>query len=130
MSVGRHSIEDLRRQASSFRSKHQRVAGPECGVGIGVLGACFDAVHPHSAQLGEAGVEVIMHVHRGQLGVVEPRTSHLAACQLEAEWLHEVQRTPSIRAEADRIARVGRNLGSEQNYVKHADRGAPGSLGP
>ena len=74
--------------------------------------------------MSETRVQTGMHVDPCQLGVIQAGAAHGLAVQLEAERPHEVQRAAGIRAQADDVAGIRRNLRLEENHMKHeaADR--------
>jgi hypothetical protein len=57
--------------------------------------------------------------HLGKFTVVEARAAQPRLVKLETEWLHEVQVDAGIRAQANDIACVGRNLGLVQDQAEH-----------
>jgi hypothetical protein len=64
--------------------------------------------------------EVVMHVHGGQLVVIQSGASHGLAVQMEAERFDQVQLAAGVRGEPDQVTRVRRNLRLEQHDVEHA----------
>ena len=56
---------------------------------------------------------------RRVLVIVEPRALHVLVVKGETERLHKVKRAARVGAEADNVARVGRNFGMNQNDVEH-----------
>ena len=60
-----------------------------------------------------------MDAHRREIGVVEAGAAHVLALELEPERSHQMQRAARIGAQADDVARVGRNFRSEQDDVEH-----------
>jgi len=60
-----------------------------------------------------------MYAHIGVFVVIQARTAQLFVIQFKAEWTDQVQLCPSVGTQADNIAGVGRNLGLEQDYIKH-----------
>ena len=62
------------------------------------------------AQREAAGVERGVHAHLRELVVVEARAAHAALVEVETERLHQVQRRAGVRAQADHVTGVGRNL--------------------
>lgn len=52
--------------------------------------------------------------------VVESCTLHMLVFEREAERLDQMKLASRIGAEANDIARIGRDLRTNKNYVKHA----------
>ena len=60
-----------------------------------------------------------MLLHLCKFVVVEPRSPQSAIIQLEAQWMHKVQRGAGIRANAYYIAGIRGYLRLKQNHIKH-----------
>ena len=66
-----------------------------------------------------------MHRHTRQLVIVEAGAPELFVFHREAERLDEVQPRAGVGGEADDVARVGRDLGVDENDVKHRAASSP-----
>jgi hypothetical protein len=77
--------------------------------------------HARLVRLGIAqeGVPVLVHLHVGVFVVIETGAAHLGVVEREAERFDQVQLRPRVRAQADDVARVGRDFGFDQYDVKH-----------
>ena len=64
-----------------------------------------------------------MHLQRRVLVVVEAGAAQLLVVEGEAERLDQVQARAGVRAQADHVAGVGRDLGLVQDHVEHAGPG-------
>ena len=76
-------------------------------------------MEPRGRQRGEALIEPLVYAHFGQFGVVEARPPQLAAPKAEPERFDQVQPRAGIRAQADDVAGVGRNLRLVEDDLKH-----------
>ena len=74
------------------------------------------------AQGGLAGGPVLMEADGGELGVVHAGPAQGPLGKAEAQGLHQVQFGPRIGAKAHDVARVGGNLGLEENDPEHLPR--------
>src|ERR1700754_5306392 len=68
----------------------------------------------------ETGVEAVVHRYAGELVVIQSGAAQAGVVQLETKRSHQVQSRAGIGAQANDIARIGRNLRSEQDDVGHA----------
>ena len=77
----------------------------------------------HAGDVGMLGLEKrlprFVDADRRVLVIVEPRALHVLVVKGETERLHQVKRAARVGAEADDVARVGRNFGMNQNDVEH-----------
>ncbi len=55
----------------------------------------------------------------GKIMVIQPRTGKMSIVETEAQRLHQMKVGAGIRAEANRVPRVGWNLGLKKDDVKH-----------
>ena len=92
---------------------------PWYGAGVTANGFGGQRKQPRIAQRGAAGSPVGVHRDAGHLGVVQPGAAQLRIGKIETQRLDQVQAATRIRAKADRISCIGRNLGSDQDYVEH-----------
>jgi len=51
--------------------------------------------------------------------IVKASPAQLGIFQWKAQWFNQVERCPSVGAQANDIARVRRNFRLEQNNIKH-----------
>ncbi len=65
-----------------------------------------------------------MHFDGREIVIVEPGSLQALVVQAESQRFHQVQRRAGVRAQADHIARIRRNLGLEQHDVEHGRRAA------
>ncbi|MFD2423589.1 hypothetical protein ACFSUI_05060 [Ralstonia solanacearum] len=68
-----------------------------------------------------------MHAHRRVFVIVQSGAAHARVLERKAEWFDQVQLRAGVGAQADHIARVGRNFGFDENDVEHGGR--PGNTG-
>ena len=71
----------------------------------------------------QIGAPAGMHLHRHELVIVQPRTAHPGVIDGKAQRLDQVQRATGVGAQANDIARVGRNFWLDENDVKHGEGG-------
>src|SRR5690606_31095418 len=69
---------------------------------------------------GDCGVQCVVDLHAGVLGVVEPGAPQLRVLERESERPHQVQARAAVRAQADGVAGVGRGLRLVQDDVEQA----------
>jgi hypothetical protein len=113
--------QHLGRQAAALRAEQQHVARCEFHVDVAPCGAGFDG-EPSPAERGARRSEVLVHVDRGELVVIQAGTPHRLAVQAESQRLDEMQLAAGIGREPDQVAGVGRDLGLEYDQVKHGSR--------
>lgn len=81
----------------------------------------FDRKHSRAVELREAGREILVLPRAREVVIVEAGTLQARVVERKAERPDEVQRRAGIGAKPDDVAGVRRNLGLEQDDVKHRD---------
>jgi hypothetical protein len=61
----------------------------------------------------------LVHVHPGQVVVIEAGPGQLAVLQIEAERLHQMQFRAGIGRQPDRVSGIGRYFRLVENDMKH-----------
>ena len=79
------------------------------------------------ARVGQRLFQRVVHPHRLPLMVVQARAAHARIVQLEPQRPHQMQLRAGIGAQADGVARVGRNLGADEDDVEHGQEKVSGS---
>ncbi len=62
-----------------------------------------------------------MHLHAGELVVIEPGAPHAGIVEREAERFDQMQLGAGIGAQANDVAGVGRDFRLDQDDMKQAD---------
>ena len=83
------------------------------GVGGEGEDACVD-------KRREAGPDVLMNLHVGEVMVVQAGAFQMLVIQQEAQRFDQVEREPGARAEADRVAGVAGDDGVVEDHVHAA----------
>lgn len=78
-----------------------------------------------SFEVGCALGPVVVDAERGKLMVIQTGTHEPFVFEGKPQRLHEVQSCPSIGAESNNIAGVGRNLGLIKDDMEHEDQKGP-----
>src|SRR5204862_7597005 len=117
--LGGESLEHGLRQSGGLSAEDQRVACAKRRAREGLRAARGEREEPSIAERALAGSPIAMHLHVRALVVVEARAPQALRIHREAERLHEMQARARIRAEADHIPRVWRNLGAIEDDLKH-----------
>ncbi len=119
MPVARHSLQHLRRKTFVLRAENESVARFERRFRVSARARRFHNEGPRVAQRREALVDIDMRAHFGQRVVIEAGATHGLQADVESERLHQVERAPGVGAQANDVARIRRNLGLDEDDVKH-----------
>ena len=114
----------LGRQPGAFPPEHEHIARFEADVAHTALRLGRQRVDMRGGRAGvvQRLLQGVVHSHRLPFVVIQPRPPHAGIVELESQRTHQVQLRTGIGAQADRIARVGRDLGTDEDDVEHGER--------
>ena len=112
-------FQNVFRQPARFASENEAISGREFPVAVKLRAAGFDVEKTRFRQRGVKPFEIDMTMQPHFFPVIETGAFEGAVVHPEAGRADDVQIGKSRRAEPRDIARVGRNFGFEQGYVKH-----------
>lgn len=114
----------LGRQPGAFPPEHEHIARFEADVAHTALRLGRQRVDMRGGRAGvvQRLLQGVVHSHRLPFVVIQPRPPHAGIVELESQRPHQVQLRTGIGAQADRIARVGRDLGTNEDDVEHGER--------
>lgn len=107
-------------EAGPLGAEHEHVVEAERGLVDGpVCGRREAVVRTRSGvgQFAEQHAEALVDVDVGELVVIEPGPAEEPVVEVEAQGFDEVERRADVGAQPNDVARVGRNLGSDQHDV-------------
>ncbi len=119
MLLARHEIEHARCQALVLGAEEEGIPGSEGHFGIGVRASGLHDEWPSTGQRRETLVDVDMRAHVSHCVVIETGAAHRLETDVEADRLHQVQGAARVGAQADDVARVGRDLRLDEHDVEH-----------
>ena len=119
----------MRWQGLQQRVRQTLGLGPEqqaVAFGIGHVGVALRAAGLYHPQPRSAyGSQAVRHGgvlgHASHLVIIQAGAAQARFVDLKAQLAYEVQPRASVGAEADGIARIGRDFGFVQQDVKHGD---------
>src|SRR5207302_1004144 len=109
----------FRGQSRRFRSENQHVAFRVAHIGIDFSRLRSENEHALAGKQLTTVFPMPMHLHAGQLVVIEAGALELPVLHRKAQRLDQMQACAGVRREPDHVAGVWRNLGLHEDDLKH-----------
>jgi hypothetical protein len=122
---GRFSTDSIQhgfRESAAFPSKHERIAGAVLKIAVAVAPRGFHGKSPRAGEPFEASVEARMNFDGRKIVIIKAGSLQTLVIQAKPQRFDQVQRRAGVRAQANGVTGIGRNLGLEQYNMKHLGR--------